>query len=173
MVMITQFSAIYHRSDRLKRLFPVVFSGTTLCLLIATGLAAASENPAPASIDEPIIVLIAAIAHMFSVLALKITAFIIGYKIAKLGYDTLIKGITGDLDFGFSSGKAISARLKSASPGTFFVLLGVALIAWGLFVDKPFESELLDKVKQKGTQTEQQQKVTAPAKTIKDMPGIK
>lgn len=78
------------------------------------------------------------IAFMISILLLKITAFILGYLIVKLGHDTLIKGITGDFDFGFS-GSGFNTKLKSASPGLFFVFMGSAIIIWSMVVDKPLK----------------------------------
>ena len=80
-----------------------------------------------------------AIAFMLSVLILKITAFILGYLIVKLGHDTMIKGVTGEVDFGFE-GSGFKTKLKSGSPGAFFVLAGAAIIIWALFVEKPFEA---------------------------------
>ncbi len=83
-----------------------------------------------------------AIAFMLSVLALKITAFVLGYLIVRLGHDTLIKGVTGQIDFGFS-GSGFKAKLKAASPGALFVLMGAAIIIWGLTVQKPMEIKTL------------------------------
>lgn len=77
-----------------------------------------------------------AIAYILSITAMKICAFVVGYLIVKLGHDTLIKGVSGDIDFGFSGG-GVETKLKSASPGAFFVLAGAAIIMWGLFVEKP------------------------------------
>ncbi len=82
-----------------------------------------------------------AIAFILSVTAMKITAFVIGYLIVKLGHDTLIKGVSGDINFGFSGG-GVETKLKSASPGAFFVLAGAAVIMWGLFVEKPISLSL-------------------------------
>jgi len=78
------------------------------------------------------------IAFMFSILILKITAFVLGYLIVRLGHDTLIKGIAGQIDFGFK-GSGFKTKLKSASPGGLFVLMGAAIIIWGLTVQKPME----------------------------------
>ena len=83
-----------------------------------------------------------AVAFMLSVLALKITAFVLGYLIVRLGHDTLIKGVTGQIDFGFS-GSGFKAKLKAASPGALFVLMGAAIIIWGLTVQKPMEIKTL------------------------------
>jgi hypothetical protein len=82
-----------------------------------------------------------AIAYIIGVVVLKITAFILGYFIVRLGHDTLVKGVTGAFDFGFTGG-GVRAKLKAAAPGTFFVLAGAAIIIWGLFVSKPYEIEL-------------------------------
>jgi hypothetical protein len=82
-----------------------------------------------------------AIAYIISITAMKICAFVIGYFIVKLGHDTLIKGVSGDIDFGFTGG-GVETKLKSASPGAFFVLAGSAIIMWGLFVEKPISLSL-------------------------------
>ncbi len=82
------------------------------------------------------------VIYVIAILILKLTAFFIGFKTVVMGHDLLIKGIKGDFDFTFSSNSAISTKLQSASPGTFFVLLGTALIAWGLFVEKPMSIKL-------------------------------
>ncbi len=92
-----------------------------------------TESVAAMEISENI-----SIAFMISVLALKITAFIIGFFVIKLGHDTLVKGITGEFDFGFS-GSGIKTKLKSASPGTFFVLMGTAIIIWSMVAEKPLK----------------------------------
>src|SRR5262245_15702436 len=109
-------------------------------------------SPAVATAGEPIGAVTAdqiiaastpvAIAFMLSVLALKITAFVLGYLIVRLGHDTLIKGVTGQIDFGFS-GSGLRAKLKAASPGALFVLMGAAIIIWGLTVQKPMEIKTL------------------------------
>lgn len=83
-----------------------------------------------------------AIAFMFSILALKITAFVLGYLIVRLGHDTLIKGISGEIDFGFS-GSGFTTKLKSGSPGALFVVMGAAIIIWGLMVQKPMEIKVI------------------------------
>lgn len=75
---------------------------------------------------------------MISILILKVTAFVLGYLIVRLGHDTMIKGVSGAIDFGFS-GSGFKTKLKSASPGAFFVLMGAAIILWGLTVKKPME----------------------------------
>ena len=75
---------------------------------------------------------------MISILLLKITAFVLGYLIVRLGHDTMIKGVSGQINFGFS-GSGVSAKLKSATPGALFVLLGSAIIIWGLVVQKPMD----------------------------------
>ena len=56
----------------------------------------------------------------------------VGYRIARLGHDMLLKGVTGQFDFKteFRGGKA---ALVSASPGIFFILMAVALISVSIF----------------------------------------
>jgi hypothetical protein len=80
-----------------------------------------------------------AIAFIIAVAAIKITAFVLGYLIVRLGHDTLVRGVTGDIDFGIKRSE-FEVKLISASPGAFFVLAGAAIIIWGLFVDKPFDT---------------------------------
>lgn len=166
---------------RLNMYFAIgVFLGMVF-LVVLNGFAqdeVAYPERNPSSSDVQVVLTVSSavsIAFMISVLILKITAFIIGYKIAKLGYETLIKGITGELDFGFSSGTMISTKLKSASPGTFFVLLGAAIIAWGLFISKPFELEIKSRSSQHIEENIEQKK-PQPIKTPvpKDnLPGLK
>ena len=79
-----------------------------------------------------------AIVFTLATVAMKITAIVIGYLIVKLGHDTLIRGITGEIDFGFK-GEGVGVKLKSGSPGAAFVLAGAAIVIWALLVDKPFE----------------------------------
>ena len=59
--------------------------------------------------------------------ALKIIAVVVGYKIVKLGYNLLVKGIKGEFTF---SGElhGFTADLRSASPGLLFLLLGCILV---------------------------------------------
>lgn len=111
-------------------------SVATVTLLIATTPAVAQSEMGAAVQGFVMSSTPMAIAFILSVTAMKISAFVIGYLIVRLGHDTLIKGVSGEVDFGFS-GSGIDAKLKAASPGTFFVLAGAAIIMWGLFVDKP------------------------------------
>ena len=83
-----------------------------------------------------------AISFMLSILVLKVTAFVLGYMIVRLGHDTLIKGVTGEIDFGFS-GSGFKTKLKAASPGALFVLMGAAIIIWGITVEKPMQIKML------------------------------
>jgi len=77
-----------------------------------------------------------AVAFMLSVTAIKITAFILGYLIVKMGHDTLIRGVSGDIDFGFE-GSGFKTKLKAGSPGALFIVAGAAIIIWGLTVERP------------------------------------
>lgn len=82
-----------------------------------------------------------AVLFLVGTLVMKVTAIVIGYLIVRLGHDTLIRGVTGDLDFGFT-GSGVQAKLKSASPGAAFVLAGAAIIVWALAVEKPFDLQI-------------------------------
>jgi hypothetical protein len=126
-------------------------------------VAAAAGNP---SVDSTLQVISGsspvAITFILSVLVLKVTAFVLGYLIVKLGHDTMIKGITGQIDFGFSGG-GVKAKLKSGSPGAFFVLAGAAIIIWGLLVQKPMDIKYTPPPEQK---VEQKVETKVPAKVI-------
>jgi len=79
-----------------------------------------------------------AFAFILAVLVLKVSALVLGYLIVRLGHDTLIRGVTGAIDFGFS-GEGLNLKLKAASPGALFVVAGAAIIVWGLAVQKPMK----------------------------------
>lgn len=87
--------------------------------------------------------MIEVLASITAVLAMKLTAIVVGYKIVKLGYEALVRGIKGEFDFGGKITNQAEIKLLSASPGLFFVLLGSFVICWALFVEKPilFESK--------------------------------
>jgi hypothetical protein len=52
---------------------------------------------------------------------------VISYLIIKLGHKTLIKGVSGDLDFSFS-GALVQTKLASAYSGALFALAGATVI---------------------------------------------
>lgn len=79
------------------------------------------------------------LAMLFSVLLMKLFAMTIGYRIVKLGYDALVRGIKGEFDFGGKVTGKVELKLLSASPGLFFVLLGSAIIIWAIAVEKPIK----------------------------------
>ena len=66
-----------------------------------------------------------------TILAFKITTLVVGYKITKLGYDLMLKGITGGFEF---SGQyaGVKGGLISSSPGLLFLLMGVVLMYAGV-----------------------------------------
>jgi hypothetical protein len=82
------------------------------------------------------------IVTVFSLVVFKLDVLIVGYFIAKLGYDLLIKGVTGQFKFQ-AEFKGSKADLISASPGIFFILMATILIAIGILKDKPFETKVV------------------------------
>lgn len=76
-----------------------------------------------------------------SLLLFKLTVLLVGYLIARLGHDLLIKGVSGEFKF-HSEIKGGKADLVSASPGLFFILMATVLIAIGVIKDKPFETTI-------------------------------
>ena len=77
--------------------------------------------------------------------ALKALCFVLGYLIVRIGADLLRQGIKGEFKF---SGTLTGAKadLKSASPGLLFLLLGVALIGYAMWVPKTIFVEYSPKV---------------------------
>lgn len=116
------------------RLLSVTFVALGIVLLPAAAVAQTLTATAEAAGQGTTV----AILFLAGTLVMKITAIVIGYLIVRLGHDTLIRGITGDLDFGFT-GSGVQTKLKSASPGAAFVLAGAAIIVWALVVEKPFD----------------------------------
>lgn len=82
------------------------------------------------------------IMHGTYVLVLKVTCFILGYLIVKIGAGLLRDGIAGEFKFSASLPGA-KGDLVSASPGLLFLLVGGVLIGYALWVPKPaeFQSE--------------------------------
>ncbi len=78
-----------------------------------------------------------------SLMAFKLTVLLVGYLIAKLGHDLLIKGVTGEFKFKAEI-KGTKADLMSASPGIFFIFLAVVLMAIGVIKDKPFGTKVTE-----------------------------
>jgi len=69
------------------------------------------------------------------IILLKIVAFILGYLTVRLGHQLISSGAKGEFKFSGSIG-GTKADLVSVSPGLLFVLLGVFLIAFAIFVGK-------------------------------------
>ena len=76
-----------------------------------------------------------------SITLFKISVLIVGYLLAKMGYNLLIKGITGQFNFK-GDFKGIKADLVSASPGTLFIVLAIILLIFATVVDKPFSTKI-------------------------------
>ena len=71
------------------------------------------------------------------VVFMKIVCFILGYLTIRLGYKLIDAGVKGSFKFSASLGGA-KADLASVSPGLLFVLLGVFLIGYAIYVNKAF-----------------------------------
>lgn len=70
-----------------------------------------------------------------SLILMKIVCFLIGYLTIRLGYLLIASGAKGEFKFTASLG-TFKGNLVSVSPGLLFVLLGVILIGYTLFVEK-------------------------------------
>jgi len=62
----------------------------------------------------------------------KIFTLIVGYWVANLSYNLLLKGISGEFKFNAEL-KGVKADLASASPKIFFILMSVVIISIGLY----------------------------------------
>lgn len=127
----------------LQKYIIIFFLLIIVCLLVSIlslpNFSFAQAQGETDSVKETIVVSTPlAISFMISILILKVTAFVLGYLVVKLGHDTLIKGVSGEIDFGFS-GSGFKTKLKAASPGALFVLMGSAIIMWSMFVEKPLK----------------------------------
>jgi hypothetical protein len=84
---------------------------------------------------------------------MKVVCFIIGYLVVRLGYKLLLLGVTGQFSFS-AKWEKFNVGLASVSPGLLFVLLGCAVIAFGVYTEKwiilevpPSVSEVKKRVK--------------------------
>jgi|GEM_PF-2818544 len=75
------------------------------------------------------------------IILLKIVCFILGYLTIKLGYRLINSGAKGQFKFSAKIG-SIKGNLASVSPGLLFVLLGVILIGYAMYVEKGVEQNL-------------------------------
>lgn len=65
----------------------------------------------------------------------KIVCFLLGYLTIKLGYKLINDGIKGEFKFTVDY-KGIKGGLISSTPGLLFILLGVILIGYAMYVSK-------------------------------------
>ena len=92
------------------------------------------------------------VTTVVSLLIFKLVVLFVGYLIAKLGHDLLIKGVTGEFKFQ-TKFKESTADLVSASPGLFFILMATILISIGILKDKPFETKVTERKITSGVET--------------------
>jgi hypothetical protein len=107
------------------------------------------------------------------VILMKIVCFILGYLTIRLGYQLMASGVKGDFKFNTSL-VGFKADLASVSPGLLFVLLGILLIGFAVYIDKPVNVNLPSPMAQQQTGTHQQQTDTPPEPPIpgpRPMPG--
>lgn len=90
--------------------------------------------------DQELYILIQGLWSFTLIIGMKLVIFVIGYKVVKLGYDLLSKGVEGKFKFSAEI-QGVKADLVSVSPGLLFVLLGCFLIGFALFVDKELKLE--------------------------------
>ncbi len=69
------------------------------------------------------------------IILMKIVVFILGYLTIKLGYKLISSGVKGEFKFSANLG-GVKTDLASVSPGLLFVLLGILLIGFAVYVEK-------------------------------------
>jgi hypothetical protein len=72
---------------------------------------------------------------LFLVVVLKVVCFILGYLTVRLGHQSISSGAKGEFKFSARL-SGTGADLASASPGLLFILLGIFLIGFAMYVDK-------------------------------------
>lgn len=145
------FYSLIINHSYMKKLLIFLFVSLLICLPVLCNGSTLNDNIANESLETIKTSEFISIAFMICILVMKITAFIFGYLVIKMGHDTLVKGITGEFDFGFS-GSGFNAKLKSASPGLLFVLLGTAIIIWSMVVAKPLNIDTKPAIKEESTE---------------------
>ena len=75
------------------------------------------------------------------IIVMKIVCFILGYLTVRLGYQLIASGVKGEFKFAASLG-GLKTDLASVSPGLLFVLLGVLLIGYAVYVKKEVDLHL-------------------------------
>ena len=81
------------------------------------------------------------IVFLFSmglIIMMKIIVFILGYLTVRLGYDLIKSGVKGEFKFSAKLG-GVKTDLASVSPGLLFVVLGIFLIGYAIYVEKTVE----------------------------------
>ena len=69
------------------------------------------------------------------IVLMKIVCFILGYLTIRLGYRLIASGVKGEFKFTAELG-GVKTDLASVSPGLLFVLLGVLLVGYAIYVEK-------------------------------------
>lgn len=77
--------------------------------------------------------------NLLYIFVIKVLCLLLGFIIVWLGFKLILLGAKGEFKFSTDS-KGIKARLESSSPGLLFVLLGVLLMCYALFVKKELEN---------------------------------
>ncbi len=112
------------------------------------------------------------IVTVSSLILFKLAVLFVGYLIAKLGHDLLIKGISGEFKF-HAEIKGTKADLISASPGVFFILMATVLMAVGVIKDKPFETKVTERLIQSGGEQAPQRQASPESPPKPKLPELK
>ena len=95
-----------------------------------------------------------AIIISFTIWSYKIFTLLVGYLFAKLGYNLLIKGVSGEFKFKCEI-KGFKADLVSASPGIFFILMGTLIVGIILYKGLYLSTDLPEIIKKEEKRIEE------------------
>lgn len=71
------------------------------------------------------------LANLSGLLIIKVLLILVAYFVIRMGYQLLVDGVKGNFKFNTEL-HGVKADLVSASPGTFFLLLGVSVLLYTL-----------------------------------------
>ena len=143
----------------------IIIALCTLLIMAAPALSADSQV-------EVARVQAAASSYMvfaITVTAVKISALILGYLIAKLGYSTMMAGVQGDnaVELGAFG---TSFKFKGVTPGLALGLVGILMMGWALSTKHHFSSQIskdTTEINEGSAQESNQQGVTnEPSKPV-------
>ena len=79
---------------------------------------------------------------MLMFFAMKAIVFVLGFLTIRMGHSLIRDGVKGNFTF-TTEAKGIKGALQSSSPGLLFILLGVGLIAYAMWLKQSVVFDLI------------------------------